>query len=242
MTIQRIRFAALLSGALLVFSMSAGETFGAEKTGGPESVHVAVQGSDETGDGTEELPFATITHAAESFPASSIVVHEGIYEPVRLDPGCSGRPDSPTFIYAPEGEKAVIRAENPEFPGIETPRDLYRKLWQVWSAETCAPRMRADWTVENRTLGQCSITAFLAQEIFGGRVYGIPLSDGNYHCYNEVDGKVFDLTSEQFGGEELIYENNPEQFRHVHFAKEEKRLRYELLKKNLRELCLRRYT
>ena len=112
MTIQRIRFAALLSGALLVFSMSAGETFGAEKTGGPESVHVAVQGSDETGDGTEELPFATITHAAESFPASSIVVHEGIYEPVRLDSGCSGRPDSPTFIYAPEGEKAVIRAED----------------------------------------------------------------------------------------------------------------------------------
>ena len=43
------------------------------------------------------------------------------------------------------------------------------------------------------------------------------------------------LTSEQFEGEELCYENNPEQFREVHFAKEEKRQRYELLKKRLAE-------
>ena len=131
-------------------------------------------------------------------------------------------------------EQAVIRAENPEFPGIETPRDLYRKLWQVWSAETCAPRMRADWTVENRTLGQCSITAFLAQEIFGGRVYGIPLSDGNYHCYNDVSGCVFDLTSEQFGLEKLSYTGNPEQHRETHFLKQEKKERYEALKTALK--------
>lgn len=45
---------------------------------------------------------------------------------------------------------------------------------------------------------------------------------------------VFDLTSEQFGEEVLSYENNPEQFREVHFAKEEKRLRYEYLKGKLK--------
>ena len=46
---------------------------------------------------------------------------------------------------------------------------------------------------------------------------------------------VFDLTSEQFGDEALCYEGNPEQFREVHFGKEEKRQRYEYLKDKLRE-------
>ena len=37
----------------------------------------------------------------------------------------------------------------------------------------------------------------------------------------------------QFGDEKLFYENTPEQFREVHFSKEEKRLRYEFLKAEL---------
>ena len=35
-----------------------------------------------------------------------------------------------------------------------TPRDYYNILSKCWCAETCAPRMRADWTTDNRTLGQ----------------------------------------------------------------------------------------
>ena len=45
------------------------------------------------------------------------------------------------------------------------------------------------------------------------------------------------MTSEQFGGEALDYEKNPEQFREVHFAKEEKRQRYEALKAALKTYC-----
>lgn len=119
---------------------------------------------------------------------------------------------------------------------IGTLKDLYDALTKVWCAETCAPRMRENWTEENRTLGQCSITAFLAQDIFGGIVRGIRRPDGNYHCYNVVGDCVFDLTSEQFGDERLDYGDNPEQLREVHFAKEEKRLRYELLKERLAEV------
>lgn len=111
-----------------------------------------------------------------------------------------------------------------------TPRRLYELLLPLWRRDTCAPRMQKDWSTENPTLGQCSITAFLAQDIFGGRVYGVPLPEGGFHCYNVGDGWVFDLTCEQFGGRALCYENNPEQFREVHFAKEEKRLRYEALR------------
>lgn len=133
-------------------------------------------------------------------------------------------------------EHAVVPAINQNYKGIENPCDLYDALSKVWCADTCAPRMRDRWNADNKTMGQCSITAFLAQDIFGGKVYGILRPDGNYHCYNVVGECVFDLTSEQFGEEKLVYENNPEQFREVHFSKEEKRLRYEYLKKKLIEL------
>ena len=122
--------------------------------------------------------------------------------------------------------------------GHPPPRDLYDRLSDgVWCVETCAPRLRGKWSEESRTCGQCSITAFLAQDIFGGEVRGILLPDGNYHCYNVVDGCTFDLTSEQFAREVLCYRGNPQQQRAVHFAKEEKRLRYELLKARLLEAC-----
>ena len=125
------------------------------------------------------------------------------------------------------------------FYGAETVteeiRDLYRDLKHVWCAETCAPRMRRDWSPENPTLGQCSITSFLVQDLLGGTVYGIPLPEGGFHCYNTVGDYTFDLTSEQFGEEKLCYENNPEQFREPQFADADKRARYELLKTRLWE-------
>ncbi|MBO4351293.1 MAG: hypothetical protein J6A01_10155 [Proteobacteria bacterium] len=133
-------------------------------------------------------------------------------------------------------EHADAAPVDDRFMIIRDPRVLYDMLLQIWCAETCAPRMRDEWRPENRTLGQCSITAFLAQDIFGGKVYGILRPGGNYHCYNVAGNCTFDLTSEQFGGEPLDYTNNPEQFREVHFAKEEKRLRYEYLKAKLLEM------
>ena len=124
-----------------------------------------------------------------------------------------------------------------EYPGINNPVDLYEALFEIWCADTCAPRMRDQWSVENKTLGQCSITAFLAQDIFGGEVYGILRSGGNYHCYNVIGDCVFDLTSEQFGDEKLNYTGNPIQSRDVHFAKQEKYERYLFLKKELYKKC-----
>ena len=106
---------------------------------------------------------------------------------------------------------------------------MYDALLNVWSIYSCAPRLRENWSEDNKTLGQCSITAFLAQDIFGGKVYGIPRPDGSFHCYNVVNGVIFDLTSEQFGDEVLNYKDNPEQFREVHFSNEEKKERYEYL-------------
>ena len=131
-------------------------------------------------------------------------------------------------------ETEGVKARTGEYPGIVTPKDLYRALWPLWTRETCTARMRDDWTEENRTLGQCAITAFLAQDIFGGRVWGIPLPDGGVHCYNEVNGCIFDLTSEQFGDRELDYTLLHEQLRHDHFMQPGKRERYEALKEALK--------
>lgn len=111
--------------------------------------------------------------------------------------------------------------------------DLYEVLNDgIWREATCAPRMQSKWSEDNKTLGQCSITAFLIQDIFGGEVYGIKRPDGNYHCYNVIGGRQYDLTIEQFGDEResLVYDDKHLQLREVHFRKEEKYNRYLLLK------------
>ena len=134
-------------------------------------------------------------------------------------------------------QDATVHPIDPLYKAAGTPCDFYDLLSGIWCKETCAPRMQDEWSEDNKTLGQCSITAFLVQDIYGGKVYGILRPGGNYHCYNVIDGHLFDLTSEQFGDEvkDLVYENNPEQSREVHFAKEEKRLRYEYLKRRVEE-------
>lgn len=113
---------------------------------------------------------------------------------------------------------------------INDPRDMYDILLKCWKADTCAPRMRDEWSDDNPTLGQCSITAFLVQDIFGGIVRGVKRPAGNYHLFNEVGAAVFDLTSEQFGDEILCYDDCPEQTREDHFSKQEKYERYLTLK------------
>lgn len=127
-------------------------------------------------------------------------------------------------------ETLYLKPVLPSLSRIHGPRDMYDILSNLWSAKSCAPRMRKQWCPENKTLGQCSITAFLAQDVFGGEVYGVPLGDGNYHCFNVVEDCVFDLTSEQFS-HPLDYKNAELQSREKHFSKKEKRLRYETLKK-----------
>ena len=87
------------------------------------------------------------------------------------------------------------------------------------------------------TIGQCSITAFLVQDIFGGEVYGVPLEEGGYHCYNVVGDCRFDLTSEQFGDKVLVYDEKHPQSREEHFASQEKFERYEYIKRELKKYC-----
>ena len=140
---------------------------------------------------------------------------------------------SMSYVFYGNEEAAEVHSDRKVLKGIDTPLDLYDALTKVWCKETCAPRMQNEWTPENMTYGQCSITSFLVQDIFGGIVKGVLLDDGNYHCYNVVDGHVFDLTSEQFEKELIYSPDDKVQIREEHFRKEEKRQRYEHLKEKL---------
>ena len=132
-------------------------------------------------------------------------------------------------------ETKSVSPINKEFAFIKDQRHLYDLMNDIWSIDSCAPRYRKEWSKENKTVGQCSITAFLVQDIFGGLVYGVPLPEGGYHCFNNVNGVIFDITSEQFGNTVLDYQNVTLQSREEHFASEEKYQRYLLIKKALLE-------
>ena len=75
-------------------------------------VHVSVDGSDESGMGTLDAPYASISHAAKAAPGSVVVVHGGDYGPVEIDASCSGSEASPTIIRVAEGEHAVVHAND----------------------------------------------------------------------------------------------------------------------------------
>lgn len=138
-----------------------------------------------------------------------------------------------------EDSQTAVPVKKRGFYGSETaPQeilDLYDALKASWCIETCSPSFRPRWSKENPSLGQCTITAFIVQDIFGGDVYGIPQPSGGFHCYNCIDGRIFDLASEQFGDAVLCYEGNPLQSREEHFADAGKYERYLLLKKKLEE-------
>ena len=126
---------------------------------------------------------------------------------------------------------------NEEYKGLKAlknPRDMYDAMKNVWCEYSCAPRYRSEWSKDNMTVGQCSITSFLVQDIFGGEVYGVPLEEGGFHCYNVVGDCRFDLTSEQFGGKPLVYDEKHPQSREEHFASQEKYERYLYIKNALK--------
>ncbi len=131
-----------------------------------------------------------------------------------------------------------IKAINTIYPGIETPDDLYEALQYCWTEETCTERLRKRFSDKNKTAGQCAITSFLVQDIFGGEIYGTETGRGK-HWYNVVNGFAFDLTSEQFGEEakNLVYDkkillSSRESIWNATGKKE----RYFLLKQNLEHL------
>ena len=103
----------IISTVLIIIAVLAGIYFSGanqQKQTKQNEVHVAVNGNDESGKGTQDSPFATVSTAAEEAPGSIIFLHEGEYSPIKLGSECSGSEKFPTIIRPAEGEKAVIQA------------------------------------------------------------------------------------------------------------------------------------
>lgn len=74
--------------------------------------------------------------------------------------------------------------------GAETIGEFYLACLKAWSVETCSERFRPEWSAANPSVGQCTITAALVYEFFGGEVYSLPLDGGGRHSFNYINGRV----------------------------------------------------
>jgi hypothetical protein len=72
------------------------------------------------------------------------------------------------------------------------PELVARTLRLSWSLETAR-----QWTSENPAAGQCTVTALLVHELFGGELLKTRLPEGD-HFYNRIGGRRYDFTESQF--------------------------------------------
>jgi len=79
-------------------------------------------------------------------------------------------------------------------------KELRGKVEKCWSKSTSFV------SGSEGSRGQCYVTALLVRTLYGGKVYHghIKFNDINeHHFWNEVDGVLIDLTSDQYGGDGL---------------------------------------
>lgn len=90
---------------------------------------------------------------------------------------------------------------------IERTKKLHKQdlicdiLQQCWSIKTSSK-----WQPHNPALGQCSVSALVLQDHFGGDILKtkVKVSD---HFYNRIGGHVYDFTSTQFTGN-VVYDDD----------------------------------
>ncbi len=69
---------------------------------------------------------------------------------------------------------------------------LRHALVRAWS-----PASSSKYLAENPARGQCSVTALVLQDIFGGEILKTR-TDAGIHFYNRINGERCDLTLSQF--------------------------------------------
>jgi len=82
-------------------------------------------------------------------------------------------------------------------------------LYKCWSIDSSSK-----WTLDNPANGQCSVTALIVNDLFGGEILKTKLQEG-WHFYNRIDKINFDFTQSQFAKEPIyldILSNREEAF------------------------------
>ncbi|MFC0214144.1 kinase [Paenibacillus chartarius] len=71
---------------------------------------------------------------------------------------------------------------------------LLSVLFKSWSLASSSK-----WTAENPAKGQCGVTALVVNDLWGGEIVKTTVAD-DWHYYNNINGKRYDLTASQFSG------------------------------------------
>jgi hypothetical protein len=89
-----------------------------------------------------------------------------------------------------------------------------------WGSDTCDETDLEVWTPEHAATGQCAATAYVVNDLLGGRLLGaeVRFPDGTlqgHHYWNLFDhGLEIDLTLEQFRGGERV--GTPDVMERIH--------------------------
>ncbi|MBR1802120.1 hypothetical protein IJ768_02770 [Candidatus Saccharibacteria bacterium] len=111
-------------------------------------------------------------------------------------------------------------------------------LLKSWVKRSAYPASQNDpeYNFDNDpSYGQCTVTAMVVQDEFGGTIHRVRVNGGGTHYFNKIDGRYFDLTSDQFSlyNIPLSYEPNEEMDREYVGTNENTKMRYEILKMNV---------
>ena len=113
-----------------------------------------------------------------------------------------------------------------------TLKELNNLLYDCYSSETCYPKLKDEWTEENKTLGHCAITSLIVNDYFDGKIAKCNVQ-GISHYFNIIDDEIIDLTKEQFGVNGPDYINYNLVSRSDILDNENTKIRYKKLKNKL---------
>lgn len=109
---------------------------------------------------------------------------------------------------------------------------LKQAIKESWSKDTTYEEIRDKWTKENKSYGQCAVTALLIQNYLGGEIYKADVKGEKYsHFWNVLpNGEVVDLTKKQFGNKEIKFINVEIKDRGELMKNKDLKNRYEILR------------
>ena len=111
--------------------------------------------------------------------------------------------------------------------------DIEWLMKKSWSKDTCYPEVKEEWPDKDPSYGQSLVTALVINDFFGGDIARCMSSTGG-HYYNQIDGKIIDLTTSQFHGESILYGHEEIIDREELLEKNDNRERYLLFLNNIK--------
>lgn len=112
--------------------------------------------------------------------------------------------------------------------------ELTKKFEDCWSMESAHPDSQGEWSDENKSIGQCAVTAFIIYDLFGGE---LAKNKQFHHIWNIFpDGSQHDFSRTQFKGDNIDFPidevtTKEKELNHVRADEAQTAERYELLKR-----------